>query len=180
MRVNYLILNWWIRFKPIHLFVHRIRQSNEIRLQWVPLHRHRVAPTRSFDVSAPANWHRVPRHLLGANTSWMDVSQIDFHPRGGSGAALLWTEADNDLSFLGQENCGHMRIDLDILTPFDILWSPRNSYILVSLPLMARWHSSKRFNAERILRQSGKFDYSTPQFFHTYNKYIFLMNIGTR
>ena len=86
---------------------------------------------------------------------------------------LHYFGAESDLSFVGREDCGHMRVDVDLLTPFDVLWNPRNGYILVSLPLMARCHSSKRFNAERILRQSGKFDYSTPQFFHVYNKYTY-------
>ena len=31
---------------------------------------------------------------------------------------------------------------------------------------MARWHSSAEFDAEQMLRQSGLFDYSAPQFFH--------------
>ena len=83
---------------------------------------------------------------------------------------LHYFGAESDLSFVGREDCGHIRIDADLLTPFDIMWNPHNAYILVSLPLMARWHSVKGFNAERILRQSGKFDYSAPQFFHAYNK----------
>ena len=84
---------------------------------------------------------------------------------------LHYFGAESDLSFVGREDCGHMRVDVDLLTPFDMLWNRFNAYILVSLPQMARWHSSKRFNAERILRQSGKFDYSSPQFFHVHNKY---------
>ena len=79
---------------------------------------------------------------------------------------LHYFGVESDLSFVGREDCGHMRVDVDLLTHFDVLWNPRNTHILVSLPLMARWHSRKRFNAERILRQSGNFDYSTPQFFH--------------
>ena len=86
---------------------------------------------------------------------------------------LHYFGADSDLSFVGREDCGHMRVDADVQTPFDVLWSPFNAYILVSLPLMARWHCSKRFNAERILLQSGQFDYSSPQFFHVHNKYTY-------
>ena len=86
---------------------------------------------------------------------------------------LHYFGADSDLSFVGREDCGHMRVDAELLTPFDELWNALNAYILVSLPLMARWHSSKRFSAERILRQSGKFDYSAPQFFHIHNKYLY-------
>ena len=67
---------------------------------------------------------------------------------------LHYFGAESDLSFLGREDCGHMRIDEELLTPFDELCNPHNAYILVSRALMARWHSSKAFNAERILRQS--------------------------
>ena len=63
----------------------------------------------------------------------------------------------SDLSFVGREDCGHMRVDVELQTPFDVLcktfWCS-TAYILVSLPLMARWHSSVSFNAEHILRQS--------------------------
>ena len=62
---------------------------NEIRLQWVPLHRHRVAPARVIEISAPANWHWVPRPFLGSDTAWMGISQINFHPSGRSIAALF-------------------------------------------------------------------------------------------
>ena len=77
---------------------------------------------------------------------------------------------DSDLSFVGRENCGHMRVDVELQTPFDVLWKPdySSAYILVSLPLMARWHSSVSFNAEHILRQSGQFHYSEPQFYHAH------------
>ena len=145
---------------------------NEIRLQWVPLHRHRVASSRLIEISAPARtdidyrdifWAPTPLEWTYPKSTFIRVEIPMLHYFG----------ADSDLSFVGRENCGHMRVDVDLLTPFDVLWNPRNGYILVSLPLMARWHSSKRFNAERILRQSGKFDYSTPQFFHVYNKHTY-------
>ena len=79
-------------------------------------------------------------------------------------------DSDSDLSFVGREDCGHMRVDVELQTPFDVLCKPNypTAYILVSLPLMARWHSSVSFNAEHILRQSGQFDYSAPQFYHTH------------
>ena len=86
---------------------------------------------------------------------------------------LHYFGAESDLSFVGREDCGHMRVDVDLVTPFNVLWKHYNAYILVSLPQMARWHSSKRFNAERILRQSGKFDYSAPQFFHVHNPHSY-------
>ena len=69
-----------------------------------------------------------------------------------------------DFSIVGRDDCGHMRVDVELCASFDLIWKER-AYILVSLPMIARWHTSERFNAERILRQSGKFDYSEPQFF---------------
>ena len=77
--------------------------------------------------------------------------------------------SDSDLSFVGREDCGHMQVDVELQTPFDVLCQQvySSAYILVSLPLMARWHSSVAFNAEHILRQSGQFRYSEPQFYHT-------------
>lgn len=70
-----------------------------------------------------------------------------------------------DLSKIGCNDCGHMRLDIELDTAFDLLYN-QNAYILVSLLMMAKWHSTQHFAAERILRQSGKFDYSEPQFFH--------------
>ena len=79
-------------------------------------------------------------------------------------------DSHSDLSFVGREDCGHMRFDVELQTPFNVLCKPNYyysiAYILVSLPLMARWHSSDSFNAEHIFRQSGQFDYSEPQFYH--------------
>ena len=77
-------------------------------------------------------------------------------------------DAHSDLSFVGREDCGHTRVDVELQIPFDVLCKLNYStaYILVSLPLMARWHSSDSFNAEHIFRQSGQFDYSEPQFYH--------------
>ena len=71
---------------------------------------------------------------------------------------------DMDFSIVGRDDCGHMRVDVELCAPFECI-SKARAYILVSLPMIARWHTSERFNAERILRQSGKFDYSEPQFF---------------
>ena len=47
---------------------------------------------------------------------------------------------NSDLSFVGREDCGHMRVDVELQTPFDVLCAPNYStaFILVSLPLMAR------------------------------------------
>lgn len=61
----------------------------------------------------------------------------------------------NDLSFVGSCDCGHIRVDVELREP---LISVRNAYILVSLVMMARWHSSAEFPAVQILQDSGKFD----------------------
>lgn len=79
---------------------------------------------------------------------------------------------DSDLSFVGRDDCGHMQVDVEIQTPFEVV-NRSNPYILVSLPMMARWHSSKTFDAEGILKRSGKFDYSEPQFFHVRNPELY-------
>lgn len=68
-------------------------------------------------------------------------------------------DGDMDLSIVGRDDCGHMWVDVELCDPFKHLLRER-AYILVSLPMIARWHTSERFDAERILRQSGKFDYS--------------------
>lgn len=83
-------------------------------------------------------------------------------------------DAHSDLSHVGCADCGHKRVDSEILNVKN-LFEPE-SYVLVSLPMLARWHTTRRFDAERILRQSGKFDYSEPQFFHlksvTFHPYL--------
>ena len=76
--------------------------------------------------------------------------------------------SDMDLSIVGRDDCGHMRVDVELYSAFKNCGEER-AYILVSLPMIARWHTSERFNAERILRQSGQFDYSEPQFFDEQN-----------
>ena len=85
-------------------------------------------------------------------------------------SVLHYFTADSDLSFVGQEDCGHMRIDDEIQTSFGklcIRFDEDNAYILVSIPMMARWHTSSRFNAEHIFLQSGKFHFSDSQFYHS-------------
>ena len=126
-------------------------------------HRHALLKSllqRTDIVYRDIYWAPTPREWTYPKSTYTRVKIPVLHHFG----------AESDLSFVGREDCGHMRIDVDLLTPFNVLWNPHNAYILVSLPLMARWHSVKGFNAEQILRQSGKFDYSAPQFFHVYNK----------
>ena len=108
-------------------------------------------------------WAPTPREWTENNSTYTRMEIPVLHYFG----------AESDLSFVGREDCGHARVDADLETPFDVLWNRRNAYILVSLPMMARWHSNKSFNAERILWQCGKFEYSAPQFFHVHNKYTF-------
>ena len=74
-------------------------------------------------------------------------------------------QPESDLSFVGQKDCGHLQFDVEIHTGF-VHFLRNSAYILVSLPLIARWHSSEEFDAEQMLRQSERFDYSEPQFFH--------------
>lgn len=61
--------------------------------------------------------------------------------------------------------CGHMSVDVEVQTRFKKLMNPK-AYILVSLPMMAHWYSTADFDAEAMLRSSGKFDLTAPQFFH--------------
>ena len=68
-----------------------------------------------------------------------------------------------------------MRIDDEIQTSFDklcIRFDEDNAFILVSIQMMVRWHTSCRFNAEHILLQSGKFHFSKPQFYHSAGCYL--------
>ena len=68
-----------------------------------------------------------------------------------------------DLSNVGRADCGHVVVDVELRKPLRYQYAART---LVSLPMMARWHS-----CEQMLRESGKFDYSEPQFFHTFVKF---------
>ena len=72
--------------------------------------------------------------------------------------------SDINLSIVGSDKCDHMHIDVELCSQSDI-YGVEHGYILVSLPMIARWHTSESFDAEGLLRQSGKFDYSEPQFF---------------
>ena len=62
---------------------------------------------------------------------------------------------NSDLSFVGTGDCGHDHFDFDICTPVPMVATNR---ILVSIPMMARWNTCKGFDAEGMLRDSGKFD----------------------
>lgn len=76
--------------------------------------------------------------------------------------------ADTDLLIVSRADCGHVAVDVELRESLS-----GTERILVSLPLLARWYSScGAFNAEEMLRESGKFDYSEPQFFHTFVKAV--------
>ena len=74
-----------------------------------------------------------------------------------------------DLSRVGRADCGHVAVDAVLREPL----FERTARTLVSLPMIARWHllETNRLNPEKILRESGKFDYSEPQSFHTLANY---------
>ena len=40
----------------------------------------------------------------------------------------------------------------------------------MSLIQLAQWHSSSKFDAEQMMRFSGKFDFTAPQFYHDANR----------
>ena len=71
-----------------------------------------------------------------------------------------------DLSCVGRDDCGHVRVDVELHAP--LRFGP-TAYILVSLVKMAQWHScDEHFPALHMLRNSGHFDLSEPQFFHLF------------
>ena len=64
---------------------------------------------------------------------------------------------DMVLSLVGRDDCGHMRVDAELRgASLDFLHYER-AYILVSLQMMARWHTSEHFNFEHILRRALAF-----------------------
>ena len=73
----------------------------------------------------------------------------------------------SDLSNVVRAHCGHVAHDVELCERLRVECT---SWTLVSLPMIARWHSSEDtgFNAEQMLRDSHKFDYSEPQFFHMF------------
>ena len=91
---------------------------------------------------------------------------------------------DGDLSRVGIADCRHVPFDEELREP--LCWTRKDRSLvlrdyrtLVSLPMLARWHSRDGFDAEQMLRNSlkfdrskprRKFDYSEPQFFHTFIK----------
>ena len=71
--------------------------------------------------------------------------------------------SDTDLSFVGRPDCGHTPEDVELLFP---LTDDTTERVLVSLPMLAQWHSTSGFNAQKMLRDCGKFDFSELQLAH--------------
>ena len=80
---------------------------------------------------------------------------------------------------VGRADCRHEAFDVELREP--ILTVAISDRVLVSLPVLARWHSSDRFPAEQLLRDSGKFDLSEPQLYHKPGRYShWLMELSDR
>ena len=71
---------------------------------------------------------------------------------------------DSDPTRIWRPDCGHESFDINICGP--IHSTGLSAKILVSLPILARWHSSKDFPVEHELCISGKFDLNEPQLYH--------------
>ena len=80
---------------------------------------------------------------------------------------LFYCAPRADLSFVGGADCGHMQADVELAVRPDFDRTP-SAYILVSVPMFAKWHSTPDFDAERVIRMSDRFDFSAPQFFHVF------------
>ena len=70
---------------------------------------------------------------------------------------------------VGRADCRHEALDVELRQPIPTV--AISDRVLVSLPVLARWHSSDRFPAEQLLRDSGKFDFSEPQLYHKPDRY---------
>lgn len=113
------------------------------------------------------------RQLLSLNVSYMDHFWARFSERSqcipidGSpiNRPLLNSDGRNNELATVELNCGHQRQDIDIMNP---VYSMDDGYVLISLPILARWHSNAMFEAESILRESQKFDYTEAQLFHIF------------
>ena len=68
------------------------------------------------------------------------------------------------LTFNDDERCGREQVDVELREPL----LEDSDHILMSLRQLALWHSSGNFPAEQMLRESGKFDFSEPHFFHMF------------
>lgn len=76
---------------------------------------------------------------------------------------------DVDIERIGSAVCGHEVFDEEICTP-GIFTRPLQlddaKRILASLPILARWNNTDVFPILQMLRDSGKFDFNEPQFYH--------------
>ena len=153
-------------------------------MQRVSLHRHRVAFCGVSSLVSRTAGRGVPRHVLGSSgcALWV-VQSRRYEP--DAGWQLLYYPILHELSdkkFFGRAHCGHEQVDVELRNPFlpelnAIRWPfPDPSRFLVSLPILARWHTSEDFPAEEMLRESGKFDFSEPQFFPMFHKKVQRVN----
>ena len=72
---------------------------------------------------------------------------------------------------VGRADCLHEAFDVELREPIPTVVIFNR--VLVSLPVLARWHSSDRFPAEQLLRDSDKFDLSEPQLYHKPGHYLY-------
>ena len=71
---------------------------------------------------------------------------------------------DVDWSRIGRADCGHEIFDEELRTRIPTV--AVSSRKLTSLVILARQNTYKGFPAEQLLRDSGKFDFNEPQFYH--------------
>ena len=74
---------------------------------------------------------------------------------------------------IDRADCRHEAFDEELREPIPTV--ALYDRVLVSLPVLARLHSSDRFPAEQLLRDSGKFDLSEPQLYHKPGRNLYLL-----
>lgn len=110
-------------------------------------------------------WMPVPRtfrHTVGTDARTNDSR--DGEAAAGDGEGDVDAEVTCIGTALADAKCSHEAFDADLRMPIPAV--AVSERILASLPTIARWHTSERFPADRILRDSGKFDFGEPQLYH--------------
>ena len=77
----------------------------------------------------------------------------------------------DEVGCVGRADCRHEAFDVELREPIPTV--AISDRVLVSLPVLARWHSSDRFPAVQLLCDSGKFDLSEPQLYHKPDRYSY-------
>ena len=110
-----------------------------------------------------SRWGLLPVASFGTNTQLVKFSgTID----------VIGDAIDVDeVGCVGRADCRHEAFDVELCEP--IPTAAISDRMLVSLPVLARWHSSDRFPAVQLLRDSGKFDLSEPQLYHNPGRYSY-------